>query len=71
MQDRKVSIRKKDLDRAVDEAKRFLAAADAVDQCCCLLYGENNDLYYFCGQDCVAVKRASMDLSRALVGVRR
>ena len=66
-----MSIRKEALDKAVAEAKRFLAAADTVERCCGLLSVDSGDLYYCGGQDCAAVKRASMDLSRALVGVRR
>ncbi len=66
-----MSIRVKNLDKAVAEAKRFLAAADVVKRCAGSDEYIKGDPFYFGGQHCAAVKRASMDLSRALADVRR
>lgn len=64
-----MSIRMKTLDTAIAEAKRFLEAADVAKRCAG--YNHGNDAWLNGGQYCAAVKRASMDLSRALAGVRR
>lgn len=64
-------MRVKTLDKAVAEAKRFLEAADAVKRCAGSTEYTKGDPYYDYGQYCAAAKRASMDLSRALVSVRR
>ncbi len=66
-----MSIRKKAIDKAAEEARRFLATVDTLERCGAMFIGGKNDSWYCGGQDCAAVKRASMDLSRALVGVRR
>lgn len=68
-----MSIRVKTLALAISEAKRFLEIAEQAK----LMAGHSewadkkNDPWYSGGQYCAAVKRASMDLSRALAGVRR
>lgn len=66
-----MSIRVKTLKDAVAEAKRFIAAAEIVERCAGSSGHSENDPWYNGGQYCAAVKRASMDLSRALAGVRR
>jgi hypothetical protein len=66
-----MSIRVKTLDKAVAEAKRFLAVADVVKRCAGSTEYAKGDPYYCGGQHCAAAKRASMDLSKALADVRR
>lgn len=72
-----MSIRIKTLDAAIAEAKRFIEAADVAKRCQGHSYVTLNtekgkaDPWLDGGQYCAAVKRASMDLSRALAGVRR
>jgi hypothetical protein len=65
------TMRVKTLDKAVKEAKRFLKAADAVKKLSGTDEYIKGDPWYQSGQYCAAVKRASMDLSRALADVRR
>jgi len=66
-----LSIRAKTLEKAVAEAKRFLEAADVVERCAGSSEFIKSDHWYCGGQYCAAVKRASMDLSKALASVRR
>lgn len=68
-----MSIRAKVLDTAIAEAERFLEAARTAKRCAGLYTApsHNDDPWIHSGQYCAAVKRASMDLSRALSGVRR
>ena len=66
-----MSVRVKTLEKAVAEAKRFLAAADVVKRCAGSNEYTKGDPWYCSGQYCAAAKRASMDLSKALVDVRR
>ncbi len=69
-----MSIRVKTLKAAVAEAKRFIEAAEVVERAAGhSTYSNSNgkDPWYNGGSLCAAAKRASMDLSRALAGVRR
>ena len=66
-----MSIRVKTLDVAVAEAKRFLEAASVVKRAAGFTELTKGDPWYRSGQYCAACKRASMDLSKALVAVRR
>lgn len=66
-----MSIRVKTLDAAVAEAKRFLEAASVVKRAAGFTELTKGDPWYRSGQYCAAAKRASMDLSKALVAVRR
>ena len=66
-----MSIRVKTLDAAVAEAKRFLEAASVVKHAAGCTELTKGDPWYRSGQYCAAAKRASMDLSKALVAVRR
>ena len=66
-----MSIRVKTLDVAVAEAKRFLEAASVVKRAAGSTELTKGDPWYRSGQYCAACKRASMDLSKALVAVRR
>ena len=66
-----MSIRVKTLDVAVAEAKRFLEAASVVKRAAGFTELIKGDPWYRSGQYCAAAKRASMDLSKALVAVRR
>jgi len=68
-----MSIRVKTLEKAVAEAKRFIEAAAVVKRSAGhSSYGSrSDDPWYEGGQQCAAAKRASMDLSRALAGLRR
>ena len=66
-----MSIRVKTLDAAVAEAKRFLEAASVVKHAAGSTELTKGDPWYRSGQYCAACKRASMDLSKALVAVRR
>ena len=66
-----MSIRVKTLDVAVAEAKRFLEAASVVKHAAGSTELTKGDPWYRSGQYCAAAKRASMDLSKALVAVRR
>jgi hypothetical protein len=66
-----MSIRVKTLNAAVAEAKRFIEAAKVVERAAGWTEYTKGDPYYNGGQHCAAVKRASMDLSRALADVRR
>jgi len=62
-----MSIKVKTLDKAVTEAKRFLEAAAAVKSAARI----DRWAVYDGGHRTAAVKRASMDLTRALADVRR
>lgn len=64
-------MRVKTLDKAVAEAKRFLEAAEMVKRMAGWTEYTKGDPWYGAGQYCAAAKRASMDLSKALVDVRR
>ena len=66
-----MSLRVKTLDIAVAEAKRFLEAAAVVKRAAGSTEYTIGDPWYCGGQHCAATKRASMDLSKALVAVRR
>jgi hypothetical protein len=55
------------LKRAVDEAKRFLAVAKAIE----VAKDRKPDDYFFPSKETAAAKRASMDLTRALADMRR
>ena len=66
-----MSLRVKTLDIAVAEAKRFLEAAAVVKRAAGSTEYTKGDPWYCGGQHCAAAKRASMDLSKALVAVRR
>ena len=66
-----MSIRVKTLDVAVAEAKRFIEAASVVKHAAGSTELTKGDPWYRSGQYCAAAKRASMDLSKALVAVRR
>lgn len=66
-----MSVRVKTLDKAILEAHRFLEAADVVKRLAGITEYTKGDQWHGSGQHCAAVKRASMDLSRALVDVRR
>ena len=59
----------KQLEKAVSEAKRFLEAADILRKAGVTKYGERKE--YWPGKNAAAVKRASMDLTKALADVRR
>lgn len=61
------------LDDAIAEAERFLKAAKRAKRMAGSRKVESlgNEVYYDGGQWCAAAKRASMDLTRALVAVRR
>lgn len=56
----------RDLKRAVLEARRFIRAAEAAIMAC----EENEYINIYGGAATASAKRASMDLSRALVPVR-
>lgn len=66
-----MSIKVKDLDAAIAEAKRFITIAEQIkrEKEPCKL--GTHPAYYGGGMHCAAAKRASMDLSNALVAVRR
>ena len=66
-----MSIRVKTMEKAVDEAKRFLEAAAVVKRAAERTEYTKGDPWYCGGQYCAAAKRASMDLSKALADVRR
>ena len=66
-----MSIRVKTLADAVAEAKRFIEAAAIVERAAGVNEYSKGDPWYEGGQYCAAVKRASMDLSRSLAGLRR
>lgn len=66
-----VSIRVKTLKAAVENAKRFIEAAAIVERAAGRSEYTKGDPWYEGGQYCAAVKRASMDLSKSLAGVRR
>lgn len=66
-----MSMRVKTLDAAVAEANRFLEAAAVVKRAAGSTEYIKGDPWYCGGQHCAAAKRASMDLSKALVAVRR
>lgn len=66
-----MSVRVKTMEKAIAEAKRFLAAADVVKRCAGRTEYTKGDPLYCSGQHCATAKRASMDLSRALADVRR
>lgn len=59
------------MEKAIAEAKRFLAAADVVKRCADRAEYTKGDPWYLGGQYCAAAKRASMDLSLALADLRR
>lgn len=64
-------IRAKKLDKAVDDARRFIEAAESV-----YVNSEKReyvpgDPWYEGGQYCAAMKRASMDLSKSLAALRK
>lgn len=64
-----MSIKVEALEQAIKEAKRFIQSAETVKRMAATHdYGIK---YYDGGQYCAAAKRASMDLTRALVAVRR
>jgi len=65
-----MSMRAKTLDKAISEANRFLAAAEVVKRSAGTTEYTTGDKWYDGGQHCAAVKRASMDLSKALAAVR-
>lgn len=64
-----MSIKVEALEQAIKEAKRFIESAETVKRMA-VKYGYDIK-YYYGGQYCAAAKRASMDLTRALVAVRR
>lgn len=66
-----MSIRVKTLKAAVSEAKRFIEAAEIVEREVDKNEYDKGHIIYEGGQYCAAMKRASMDLSRALAEVRR
>lgn len=66
-----MSIRVKTLKAAVADAKRFIEAAEIAERAAGRSEYTKGDPWYEGGQYCAAVKRASMDLSRTLAGVRR
>ena len=66
-----MSIRVKILKQAVENAKRFVAAAEVAERAAGRSEYTKGDPWYEGGQYCAAVKRASMDLSKSLAGVRR
>ena len=59
-------MRRDDLELAVAEAKRFLERAELA-----LSADYNPDYLYLYGPEFAAVKRASMDLTKALPNLRR
>lgn len=59
-------MRRDDLELAVAEAKRFLERAERA-----LNAPHPPDYPYMYGPECAAVKRASMDLTKALPNLRR
>lgn len=65
-----MSIRVKTLDKAVAEAKRFIAAAEVAKRMAGTTEYTKGDPWYCGGQYCATAKRASMDLAKALVDVR-
>ena len=65
-----MSIQLKPLQTAIDEARRFIEAAEVAKRMAGSHPGMTSP-WLNGGQYCAAVKRASMDLSRALAGVRR
>jgi hypothetical protein len=64
-----MSVKAKTLDKAIAEAERFLAAAEIVKRSAGTTE-YTTDKWYEGGQHCAAVKRASMDLSKALAALR-
>ena len=67
---------KKKIDRAVEEAKRFLDRVKElqVEQKKVVTYESCGEKYTYvpsCPKECGAVRRASMDLTRALADLRR
>lgn len=64
-----MSVKAKTLDKAIAEAERFLAAAEIVKRSAGTTEYTTGDKWYEGGQHCAAVKRASMDLSKALAQV--
>jgi hypothetical protein len=66
-------MRKKVVEDAKVEVKRLLKAIDELERCAGSHdYSEKrNDPYYENGMFSAAVRRASMDVSRALVSLRR
>ena len=66
-----MSINVKVLNKAVSEAKRFLEAAAVVKNAAGSTEYIEGDPYYNGGEYCASVKRASMDLTKALADVRR
>jgi hypothetical protein len=65
-----MSVRVNALDKAIAEAGRFLEAAEAVKRSAGISSYIKDDPEYEGGLYCAAVKRASMDLSKALAAVR-
>ncbi len=59
-------MRAKTLKRSIEEAKRFIKAAEAVST----WKSDNGNVYVNSGKEAAACKRASMDLSRALSDLR-
>ena len=66
-----MSVRAKDLDKAVWEAQRFLEAADDLKLSARAVPYGAPDPWYEDEMYCAAVKLASMDLSKALASVRK
>ena len=66
-----MSLRVKTVKEAVEEARRFIEAAEVAERAAGWTGTDASDPWYEPGRYCAAVKRASMDLSRALAGVRR
>jgi len=66
-----MNITMKTLDKAIAEAHRFLEAAEVVKRAAGTEEYMKGNPWYLGGHCCAAVKRASMDLTRALVAVRR
>jgi hypothetical protein len=64
-------MRKKTLDAAVENAKRFIEAAGVVERASGWTEYTKGDPVYRGGQYTAAAKRASMDLTRSLADVRR
>jgi len=67
---------KKKIDKAVEEAKRFLDKVKELqtEQKKVVIYesyGEKHTYTPSCPKECGAVRRASMDLTRALADLRR
>jgi hypothetical protein len=66
-----MSIRVKTLKAAVENAKRFIQAAEVLNMVGGRREYTKGDPRYEGGHNCAAVKRASMDLTKSLAGVRR